>query len=93
MNKKILDLANLDVDKEFENIKDHDKAAMEIIKSYCKNNGNKLDYDMQLDLIEMLVDVNKRKAKLAKLLNELKIGFSYSHLRDEKDYKYIIVRV
>ena len=93
MNEKILELANLDVDKEFENIQEDDKAAKKIIKSYCNKNGNKLDYDMQLYLIEMLVDVNKRKAKLAKLLNELKIEFSYSHLRDEKDYKYIIVRV
>ncbi|OOM82129.1 hypothetical protein CLPUN_05080 [Clostridium puniceum] len=93
MNKKILDLVNLDIDKELENIQEDDKAAKEIIKSYCNNNGNKLDYDMQLDLIEMLVDVNKRKVKLAKLLNELKIGFSYSYLRDEKGYKYIIVRV
>lgn len=93
MNKKILDLANLDVDKELKNIKEDDKAAKEIIKSYCNNNGNKLDYNMQLNLIQMLVNVNKRKAKLVKLLKELKIGFSYSHVKDEKGYKYILIRV
>lgn len=93
MNKKILDLGNLDVDKELKNIEKDDKRAKNIIKIYCEKNGNKLDYDMQLELIELLVDVNKRKVKLVKLLKELKIGFSFSHVRDEKGYKYIIVRV
>lgn len=92
MNSKILELANLDVDKELNNIKEHDKAAKNIIKTYCKENGNKLDYNMQLELIEKLVDVNKRKVKLVKLLKELKIGFSFSHVRDDKGYKYIIIR-
>jgi hypothetical protein len=93
LNKNILDLENLDVGKELKNIKKNDKAAKIIIKTYCEENGNKLDYDMQLELIEELAVVNKRKAKLVKLLKELKIRFSFSHVRDEKGYKYIIVRV
>lgn len=83
----------VDIENAFENIKEDDKAAKTKIKEYCRNNGNKLDHVMQLDLIEMLVNVNKRKVNLPKLLKELKIGFSYSHLRDDKGFKYIIIRV
>ncbi len=92
-NENITNLAKLDLENEFKNIKENDKAAKEKIKGYCKENGNKLDYNMQLELIEMLLDLNKRKVNLAKLLKELKIGFSYSHSRDENGFKYIIVRV
>ncbi|WP_252247120.1 hypothetical protein [Clostridium sp. ZBS4] len=91
--KNIVDLTKLDLENEFKNIKEDDKATKDKIKCYCRENGNKLDYNMQLDLIEMIVDLNKRKVNLVKLLKELKIGFSYSHLRDAKGYKYIIVKV
>lgn len=81
------------LENEFKNIKEDDKAAKNKIKLYCRNNGNKLDHEMQLDIIETLVDLNKRKVNLSRLLKELKIGFSYSHLRDDKGYKYLIVRI
>lgn len=83
----------VDIENEFKNIKEDDKVAKNKIKDYCRKNGNKLDYDMQLDLIEMIVNVNRRKVNLPKLLKELKIGFSYSQLRDDKGFKYIIIRV
>lgn len=86
-------MIGVDLENGFKNIKEDDKAAKEKIKLYCKKNGNKLDHDMQLDLIKILADVNRRKVNLAKLLKALKIGFSYSHLRDDKGYKYIIIRV
>ncbi len=92
-NEKIVNLAKLDLENELKNIKENDRTSKEKIKYYCRENGSKLDYDMQLELIEILVDLNKRKVNLAKLLKELKIGFSYSHSRDEKGFKYIIVRV
>lgn len=82
-----------DLDKEFKNIKEEDKAAKEKIKNYCRSNGNKLDHEMQLDLIELVSNENKRKVNLPRLLKELKIGFSYSHVRDDKGFKYIIIRV
>lgn len=82
-----------DIENAFKNIKEDDKAAKNKIKEYCRNNSNKLDHEMQLDLIEMLVNVNKRKVNLPKLLKELKIGFSYSHLRDDKGYKYLIIKI
>lgn len=62
-------------------------------KLYCEEKGNKLDHKMQVELIEKLVEVNKREAKLTKLLKELRIKVNYSHLRDEEGYKYIFVNV
>ena len=93
MNEKILKLMNLNLDEVFKNIKEDDKAAKEIIKNYCEEKGNKLDSKMQMELIEKLVEVNKREVKLVKLLKELKIKFYYSHVRDEDGYKYIWVNV
>lgn len=86
-------MIGVDLENEFKNIKEDDKAAKEKVKQYCMENGNKLDHNMQLNLIKVLADVNKRKVNLAKLLKELKIGFSYSHLRDDEGYKYIIIRI
>lgn len=86
MNNKLLDL-----DEEFKNIKEDDKKAREIIKEYCKNNGNKLSSEKQFELINNLKDVNKRKYNLNRLLRELNIKFNYSHLKDEYGYKYIFI--
>lgn len=46
-NENITNLAKLDLENEFKNIKENDKAAKDKIKCYCRENGNKLDYEMQ----------------------------------------------
>lgn len=86
-------MIGVDIRNEYSNIAEYDKAAKNKIKDYCRSNGNKLDSKMQNDLIELLKDTNIRGFKLTRLLKELNIKFSYSFIRDQAGFKYIIVRI